>query len=661
MKTQAKKSSPDARTASSPKPLELAVTTIDAFPLSQLFHDYENARNGGKELTIDDIPPAVVESIQTKGIINPLNIRLISKSEREEHKIPAQYTHISWAGNSRRCVGMHLGLLTVPVRDYGQIDRTLAAELADLDNCQRTDLTTSERIRNHERLCKKHGWTYWNEADPTKSLGHRLALGGKSQSYAWARLASLPVLATQALDSGQLTISVATKLAGIFDKDSQKRAIEIAIRDNWTDERAAEIIREHYTAELKGVSFDTKDATLPGPDGKPISCEQCPFRSGNQAGFVGGRGDICGKPSCLKAKISAQFKLDAAAHKKAGGTVWTPNQAKAAGLGQYGYDSLSTRDYLPIDTPIQSHNFDGYDFAKQTVTEVLKGESYTAEVILAESPATGKTYRIIPTATVRRLLAKKGLLKKEKPETNSWDKQDKERRAKVATARAIIAKIQTAAIAAVTPAQAKLAASKPFRLAVRTLADRLSDDQARAIAKLHNMEPKTLQLKEAVNHREMVPKFAETCGDLDLLQLWVSILTHAGCGYDGTLNLTCWDDTAHTVFEWLGIDLKTELANARKPAPIPTTYFMCSLGVYSAKQLIAGTQKGVFVVKPLDIIERTEMAQSPSVAWITVVEAINEQAAEDMALKDWHAGRGELTAGGRMKSIQQPKAKKGDK
>lgn len=566
--TKPLKTKPEAKTKAvhtpAPRPMELAVTTNDAFPLAQLYYDYENARNGGKELHISDIPPAVVESIRTKGIVNPLNIRRISDSERAEHKIPAQFTHIPWGGNSRRCVALHLGMIAVPARDYGQISRELAAKLADLDNCQRTDLTPSERIRNYDRLCKKHGWSYWNEADPSKSLGHKFALGGKSQSYAWARLAGLPKLAIEALDSKQLSVSVAVKLSGIFDKDSQKKAIEQAIRDRWTDDTASNVIRERYTAELKGVEFDPDDATLPGPDGKPLACEKCPFRSGNQADFTGQRGDICGKPSCLKGKSAEQFKRDAEKHRKDGGVVWTATQAKAAGLGQYGsYDNLDWK-YCDISDSGYISRL-SFDAKKRPLADLLVNGFTTKDLIFAQSPATGSIYRILPTALVKKLLKEKGLIKEEKPDT-SYDDREKQRRKKVAEGKEIVARVQSAIVRAITPEHAATICTVPFRLAVRTIADRLHDDNARDCAKILNMEPKTLKLHDKATHREMVPQFAATCEPLELVALWALMLTHTCPGYDGQLGITCWDDTAHEVCNWLVVDLKAELEKARKGA-----------------------------------------------------------------------------------------------
>lgn len=89
-------------------------------------------------------------------------------------------------------------------------------------------------------------------------------------------------------------------------------------------------------------------------------------------------------------------------------------------------------------------------------------------------------------------------------------------------------------------------------------------------------------------------------------------------------------------------------------SPTDTPNFLCALGIYSARQLIQGTQRGVFMVKPFDIIERGEMRLSPSVAWVCGVAAQDECDAEFQALKAWKAGEGELTFAGKAKGIVQP-------
>jgi ParB/RepB/Spo0J family partition protein len=553
--TKTEKPSPVAGTPAPPrKPIELARDYIPAFNLSLIAFDKDNARDDAADAFKDaeEDTAAFIESIRQKGVQQPVWIRAAKG-------LPGGKTHVLFAGERRVRGALAAGRLTVPAFDYGTLHDDVAAELADVENCQRENLTVGQRIRAYAKMVTKHGWSYWDEKNPDKSLGHRLNLGGKSTSFQWARLARLPVLALQAIDSGELTASVAAKLAGIFDPKSQKDATERAIRARWSDKDAADFIARDFTSQLKGVSFDTKDATLLPAAG---SCEGCPFRSGNQADFIGGRGDICGKPSCLREKEAAQFHRDSKTHP---GIVWTPKQATAAGLTSDSYTTLSS-EWMDLKTSgwIYYFNFDckGKPL-KSYIADVVGAD----EIILAlANNGSGIRYEILPKSRVKSILAQKGLLKTE-PQNDG----DKERKAAKAKACAIIDAVVSEVVefaeeaAADTTSIANMMSTHPLFIAtVHHIATDLHDEGARRIAKRRNLEPAALKLaNKNASHRDMVPAYAKTCTPVQRVGLLAEMLCDTAPGWDGELSHTNWDDSAVAVMKWLQLDIVGVLSEAR--------------------------------------------------------------------------------------------------
>jgi hypothetical protein len=150
------------------------------------------------------------------------------------------------------------------------------------------------------------------------------------------RLAKLPAWALAAVDAGTLPRATAELVARVPGEASRERAAACVLlslispadlpadRSTWVawcegDARGGSritnenplsyrdtkaLLRNHFTAELKGAPFDRKSLDLLPQAG---SCEACPNRAGNndEAKAEGTRADVCLDPDCFRAKVEA--------------------------------------------------------------------------------------------------------------------------------------------------------------------------------------------------------------------------------------------------------------------------------------------------------------------------------------------------------------------
>lgn len=224
-----------------------------------------------------------------------------------------------------------------------------------IENLQRADLNPMDKALGIQHAIKTGDYDAWNETNPARSFGHILGFKSKSTIYALLNLCTLCTLAQQALRSGELSPSVADKLARIRDPKLQGEATQRAIADRWTDKETAEYIADDYQRQLKGAQFDPKDATLlPRKDGCGGACGDCTFRSGNQSEMFGefsspGRGDMCLNLKCYNLKIAASYKLASKEVEKNGGEAKPPEWSKNKYISTThiggGYHTLSSKPY----------------------------------------------------------------------------------------------------------------------------------------------------------------------------------------------------------------------------------------------------------------------------------------------------------------------------
>lgn len=533
---------------------------IPDFNLSFLIEDPNNARTDFNE------DPAFFDSIAEKGIQEPLWIRILENPTDAQRK--EGITHVLIAGANRTRNAKKAGKLTAPVFDYDKISDEDAAELADLSNCQRKDLSAAERALYYAKMVEKHGWQWWDEKTPDRSLSHRFNLkGGKSGAYEWARIAKLPKLAHEGMTAGKLSRSVAIQLAKIAEPSVLKEAIGRAIAEGWTDDRAAEVIAAQYLAQLPKGYFDPADATLHTAAG---ACTTCPYLSGNAPEFTKGRGDICFRPRCLRQKIDKHFDRLAKEHEKKGNTVWSVEQAKKHGLN-HAHSELRD-EFIDLAT-------DGYlwriDFSpgnrpmKEHLAKLLDG----APIILAQHPITGRIMEILPADVVKAMLLKLGKLKKE-PQRQSG--QENENRKKTMRAKALIAR-QLAVVVERMERQAPAFTGKAgelFRLAVWYLAVQAGHDTVCAIVKRRNLIAADFKLSTDASAETLLRGAILAEKDHGILAGYAAeIIAHVTPGWGGEgakldqksyRDKSCAESPGGRVLEFLSLESKTLQTNAEK-------------------------------------------------------------------------------------------------
>ena len=161
------------------------------------------------------------------------------------------------------------------------------------------------------------------------------ALVGKSVGFVrgMLRIARLPAWALAAMDEGKLPRAVAELVARVPGEASRKKVAGCVLLgcespreldgewndgDTWEEAAAGvilgdevlsyrktrELIRNHFTRELKTAPFSRKSLTLLEAAG---SCDACPKRAGNdpEATTDGVRADTCLDPDCYREKVKA--------------------------------------------------------------------------------------------------------------------------------------------------------------------------------------------------------------------------------------------------------------------------------------------------------------------------------------------------------------------
>jgi len=159
-----------------------------------------------------------------------------------------------------------------------------------------------------------------------KALAALVGAESVGQVRSVLRLAKLPPWVMPALDAGVLPRATAEVVARVPGEEARKVAAACVLqgvlnpehlvgtpdRPNLTRDHldplsyrdAKDLIRNHFTVELKGAPFDRKALDLVPEAG---SCEACPKRAGNDAEATaeGTRADVCLDPDCYRQKVAA--------------------------------------------------------------------------------------------------------------------------------------------------------------------------------------------------------------------------------------------------------------------------------------------------------------------------------------------------------------------
>ena len=149
------------------------------------------------------------DSIKQHGMIQPITVR----------KLPTGYYQII-AGERRWRAARMAGLQEVPVTLIEADDR-LAAELALVENLQRTDLNPVEEARGYQALIQEYGLT---QEEAAQSVGKsRPAIANAM------RLLALPEEVLNLLESGELSAGHARALLAIPDNSIKIEAARMIV------------------------------------------------------------------------------------------------------------------------------------------------------------------------------------------------------------------------------------------------------------------------------------------------------------------------------------------------------------------------------------------------------------------------------------------------
>jgi hypothetical protein len=191
-----------------------------------------------------------------------------------------------------------------------------------IENAQREDPDPLEEAEQYDTLLKSG-----------KSTVDELCTEiGKSRAtiYGRIKLLSLPEKVKEALRAGKITPQVALLIARIPNpKVAEEAAARILKGDHngpFSFRQVQAFIAEEYMTQLKGASFDPKDASLVPAAGP---CASCPKRTGNQKELFSdvSRADVCTDPVCFRQKCEAARVRVLEAAKQEGKLVLSPEDS----------------------------------------------------------------------------------------------------------------------------------------------------------------------------------------------------------------------------------------------------------------------------------------------------------------------------------------------
>lgn len=344
-------------------------------------------------------------------------------------------------GHKRLRAARLAGLREVPV-EVVALDDAAAYLLMVRAFAQRSDPPVSEQAAAFGRL-----------ADGGLTAERVAAETGKPLSFVRAalRLARLPAWALAAVDRGVLPRATAELVARVPGAESRAKAAACVLlscshpddleepwddADTWqeavegigkggpwlnvlTFRATRELIREHFTRELKAAPFDRKalyvidtiDAEGQPHDFAPPPCEPCPDRAGNdpEATTDGARADTCLNPDCYAAKVRAYragVLADAA-----------DKNVLDADLGVEGFER-PPRGWCRLDAEIPETELDG-DFAAVPLSRKLQKLKALLGRLCPQRYVAfgrgGKAVYLVKTADARRALVDAGVLARPEP------------------------------------------------------------------------------------------------------------------------------------------------------------------------------------------------------------------------------------------------------
>jgi ParB family chromosome partitioning protein len=167
---------------------------------------------------------ALVESIRTHGIIQPLVVRRAEEPDR----------YVLIAGERRWRAAEQAGLRTVPIIVMNAAPQAML-ELALVENVVRADLSPLEEAQAYRQLIEEFGLT---QADVASRVGRsRVSVTNT------LRLLSAPAGVQEALSAGEITEGHARALLGLPSAADQLAMLEAVTSRGWTVRQTEEAVR----------------------------------------------------------------------------------------------------------------------------------------------------------------------------------------------------------------------------------------------------------------------------------------------------------------------------------------------------------------------------------------------------------------------------------
>lgn len=358
--------------------------------------------------------PAIVElasSIAQLGLAQPILVRPIPTTGKKG----GHYEIV--AGERRYLAFEHLGRERIPctVRHLGDEQ---VVELQLIENLQREDLHPMHEAESYDELVHKFG----HQAEEIA------AKVGKSRSYVYNRmkLLALSKACRKAFYDGELSASIAEKIARIPTHDLQDEALEAVLgfpnaKETWkrrqpmSFRQAAEHINENFTLDLAEAPFPTKDEKLNGVG----PCTTCPKRTGNAPDLFPEikKKDTCTDTACFAAKTRAYGQRLLEQAKTTGQKVLVGPEAKKVAPD-------GVENYYAIKGGYKLANVQQWNGSKNI--EPAKILKPGAELVLLQDPRSGKVVEVVHESQI----------KKPKQRADSGNERyEQERKAKAARAK----------------------------------------------------------------------------------------------------------------------------------------------------------------------------------------------------------------------------------
>lgn len=215
-------------------------------PLARLRESVHNPRRHFDEQKLQEL----AQSIAEQGIVEPLVVRPVDVDDAA-----GDYEIVAGARRYRAAQLARLDQVPCIVREYSDED---LLELFIVENVQRDDLAPLEQARGFKQLL---------EANPDKYSAATIATKvGMSPAWVWDRLKLLDLVpeAQELLEQGKITVGHAIILARLKPED-QERAIDVS----------ADAL---FTHTIRGLHFDgdreLEEPEDPYADAKPVSIRE---------------------------------------------------------------------------------------------------------------------------------------------------------------------------------------------------------------------------------------------------------------------------------------------------------------------------------------------------------------------------------------------------